>query len=264
LGCASHSFNEINSQIEKVNEQNVVLNRYSINPNSLVKTDEGYAFVSSTSKGLGLFFLNDRYQPIKEKTICENFSPKKLAFSDKRFYLLGYDEKKQKTALLTLNSKGRLISKTYYGKKFDIPIDLFVKNGKPIILTDAFRKNTDLEIFYGDEKFLLKEKHNLLGKFVRPFNGGILILASIQRPEEDLYIAFLKNGKIKWKKTINFGMQDEPIKVEIKNGFAVISVISTDFMGASKYFTLKINENGKILKIKKELQNEKLPLRFRT
>jgi len=89
-------------------------------------------------------------------------------------------------------------------------------------------------------------------------------VGSIQHPQEDLLVVFVKNNKILWANIYDFGMEDTPKKVYVKDKNIVIKLVSQDYMGAEKYITIEINKNGNIIKKEKNLEFKRLPTRFRT
>jgi hypothetical protein len=271
LGCATphlkntqnKNVTNVNREIKQVDIENMIISQYQITKNALTKAKNRYVFFMPANEGLGLYVLNSKYQLVYKKVIPQYIEGKKLIYKNGKFYLLGYDQNKEKTVLITLDDKLNVTSEKYIGKKYDIPRDFYV-NKKPVILMDAFRKSTDIEIVDGNKTKVFKEKSNELGKFIRPFNGGILVVGTIQHPEEDLLLMFIKNGKLVWSKVYDFGMQDEPVDIKIKGDKAVITVASTDYMGAEDDYTITIDKKGKIIKHQKGIQIKQLPLRFRT
>ena len=261
-GCVKNS-PSVEKDLKTTEIEKKIIEHYQISKKALAKAGENYAFFLPDANGIAIFILDKNYNLLKKKVIPQLIEGKKLLYKNNKIYLLGYDQKENRPLILTLDTNLNIISKKYIGNKFDIPQDFFIKE-KPVVLLTTYKNKADIEIVEGDKNYLFQAPDNELGKVIKPFNGGIIIIGSIQHPQEDLFITFIKNGKIVWSKTYDFGLEDSPVKVEIKNQNIEIEVLSQDYMGAEKTYYITVDKNGTIIKHKKGLEFKELPLRFRT
>ena len=260
-GCAKNV--NIDKELKETQIENKIIKKYQISKQSLVKCGDNYYFYEPVNNGIQIFKLDKNYQIKKIKQIKKLIDVTNIKSNNNYLYLLGYDQEKNSPALLIVDKDLNLIKTKYFGKKYDIPKDMIIEK-EPVIVLTNYNDGANLEICNGNKCKIFKEKHNTLPKFIKKFNGGYLIVGSIQHPEEDLLILFIKNNKIVWSKVYDFGLDDTPNEVIIKENKAEIKLISQDYMGAEKYITIQIDEQGNILNKKKELEFKQLPTGFRT
>jgi hypothetical protein len=237
------------------------MKKYNITKNALTQIDSGYIFFMPDNSGLAVYLLDKNYD-LTKKIILKNIKGTKIIKNKNKFYLLGYDEIKNRPVIIELSENLTILSKKYIGNKYDVPRDLTVKKGLVALLT-TYKNKAQIELV-GKENLITNSNNNLLGKFIIPFNNGYLVIGSIQHPYEDLLILFIKNNKIIWKKIIDFGMEDSPLKVVVNDDKVKIEVISQDYMGAEKYINILINKNGEIIKKEKNIELKTLPQELRT
>jgi len=263
LGCANKTDTQINKKIKEKQLESKILSEYQISKGALTKIGDYYYFYMPNSNGIAIYKLNKNYQLIQKKIVKKLIEGHKLTSNGKNIYLLGYDQTKNMPILITFDKNLNIKSAKYFGHKFDIPQDMTGEKN-PTILLITYKNGSDIEIYKNGKLSVFKEKNKQLPKFIKPFNGGYIIVGSEQHPGEDLFIIFVKNNKIKWAKLYDFGMEDSPIDVKVLKDKIKIKVISQDYMGAEKYIDIELDKNGKIIKHKKELEFKQLPVKFRT
>ena len=262
-GCAN------NQPVKTISMKSVnLLDKYGVSESALIPTKNGYIFVIPAANGSDIYILDKNYNLISKKTTPILLDPVKYEVIDNKLYILGYDQKKNKVALLIYDTKGNLEKIKYFGKKFDLARDFTIIDGKVYIAVTVYTKNngSDIVIYNENGKNITLSTPDMDDvKFIKPYKKGLLIIGVTQGKSEDVLIAYKTlNNKTVWAKKIDLGMDEKPLKVEIKNGEIKLDLVSTDNMGAEKDVTVKIDENGNLKKIKKGLEIEPLPLKYRT
>lgn len=258
IGCSTQI--NVEKNIKEINTENKILSQYHISKKALIKLKNNYYFYEIVPNGFVIYKLDSNYNIIQSKKINRLIDITKLKSSNDNLIILGYDQEKNQPVILKFDEKLNLKQSIYVGHKFDIPKDISKDNA---ILLIHYQNGAKLEICKNKCK-IYPSKFNIFPKFIKKFNGGYLIVGSIQHPQEDLIILFIKNGKIINSKVYDFSMDDSPIDVKIKKDRAIIKVISQDYMGAQKYITVEIDKNLNIINKEKKLEIKQLPLRFRT
>ena len=261
-GCANKNLS-IDKELKEMQIENKIIQKYQISKESLVKSGNNYYFYEPVNDGITIYELDKNYNIKKIKKIKKLIDVTKIKADDKSIYILGYDQEKNSPMIITLTQNLNIKNTKYFGYKYDIPKDMIIDK-TPVVILIHYQNGANLEICENNKCKFYKENYNTLPKFIKKFNGGYLIVGSIQHPKEDLLILFIKNNKIVWSKVYDFGLDDTPYKIKIKGDKAVIKLISQDYMGAEKYITIEIDKNGNILNKKKELEFKQLPTRFRT
>jgi hypothetical protein len=250
------------------NKDITLLSKYGITEENLIFYKDYYYFVNIEPKGISINKLNKDYNLVSKKVINLLIEPKKYLIKNDHFYILGYDNTKQKPVILDFSLNNLLLIKTIYlGKKYSMPADFFV-NKDIYTAIDVFNQKTNSDIYiYKNTSLFSKiasdKKEN--AKFIEPLDENILVLGNITFTNDDILIALIdKNGKIIEARRIDLGMDDSVNKIEIKNGNIIIYAISTDNMGAEINYTLILDKNLNVLKSKKNLEFKELPIKFRT
>jgi hypothetical protein len=250
------------------NKDITLLSKYGITEDNLIFYKDYYYFVNIEPKGISINKLNKDYNLVSKKVINLLIEPKKYLIKNDHFYILGYDNTKQKPVILDFSLNNLLLIKTIYlGKKYSMPADFFV-NKDIYTAIDVFNQKTNSDIYiYKNTSLFSKiasdKKEN--AKFIEPLDENILVLGNITFTNDDILIALIdKNGKIIEARRIDLGMDDSVNKIEIKNGNIIIYAISTDNMGAEINYTLILDKNLNVLKSKKNLEFKELPIKFRT
>ncbi|WP_457563718.1 hypothetical protein, partial [Caminibacter pacificus] len=253
LGCALTQNNaEIDKKIEQTKIENKLIKRYQISSEALIPTDDGYLFTLPQGDGIAIYKLNKNYDLVQKKVFPLLLDVKKVKYKNGKIYIIGYDQNKNKPAFLETDKDLKSYKLKHFANKYDIPNDFLIENGKLIVLLNTFKNhNPDIELYINGKTIIFPNPDSENGKFLIKKDGGYYIIGSIQHPGEDLLIMFVKNGKIIWSKTYDFGMEDSPSSVTVKDGKIIIDVISQDYMGAQNEFLITIDNNGKIIKIKK-------------
>ena len=249
----------VNSQqnIKPISMKSVsLLDKYGVSEKALMPVNDGYIFVIPAASGADIYKLDKNYNLIWKKSTPILIDPVKSEIKNNTLYILGYDQNKNKVALLEYDLKGNVKKINYYGKKFDLARDFLILNKKTYVAVTQYTpdNNSDIVIYSSDnKKITLSTPYMDDVKFIKPFKKGILIIGSIQNKSENVIIAYktLENQTV-WSKEIDMGMDEKPLKITIKNDKIMLDVLSTDNMGAEKEVTFIIDEKGNIKSIKKD------------
>ncbi len=263
FGCAGN-YASIDKKIEETNKERKLIQKYEISKSALTKVNGGYIFTLPDGNGFNIYKIDENYDLVTKKTIPILLDIKKTKYKNGKIYIIGYDQKKDKPAFYVIDENLKNGKLTHFANKYDLPQD-FIVDEKPVVLLSTYKnQNPDIEIYENGKTVIFKNPDKEHGKFIVKKDGGYYIIGSIQHPQEDLLILFVKNGKILWSKVYDFGLEDSPKKVEIKDGNLVIEVLSQDYMGAEHEFFITVDKNGDIIKIKKGIEFKTLPTRYRT
>ncbi len=263
LGCANNP--NIDNKIKETAVEKQIVEKYHITKNSLTKIDNDYYFYEPDPNGIAIIKLDSNYNLKERKVIKKLIEGHKLLTDGKNIYLIGYDQIKNRPVIVTLDKNLNIKKEQYIANKFDIPKDAIIENGSLTVLLLTYKDGADIEIYSKGKTKVFKEKNNQLPNFIKKFKDGYVIIGSYQHPKsEDLLVIYIKNNKIIWAKSYDFGLDDTPKKVQITNDSIKIDVISQDYMGAEKYITIELDSQGNVKKIKKGLEFKVLPTRFRT
>jgi len=261
LGCA-------NKQISTPPAPKISLLKYGINEQSLTKYNNIYVTVINTEYGINIMKFDKNYKLISKKILSLPIDITNYKIKDDNIYILGYDNVKEKSAVLVYSLKNNKVTKEIVlGKKYSQPASFFIKNNNIFTAINVYNKKTASDVYIYKNSLLYtkiasSKKEN--AKFLIPFNNGMLVVGSISYTNDDVLIAFIKNKKIMWARRIDLGMDDSPQNITIKKGKIILNAISSDYMGAKTYYTFTIDKNGNIIKSKKNLEFKELPIRFRT
>jgi len=262
-GCATDSKPQKSLSFKSIN----LLDKYGINESALMKTADGYVFVLPDPKGAAVYKLDKNYNLVWKKITPVLLDPVKSEVIGDSLYILGYDQKKNRIALLKYNINGKLIKLSYYGKKYDLARD-FVISGKNVYVAVTQytpNNNSDIIIYGTDQKITLSTPFMDDAKYVKPYKKGLLIIGTTQSDSENVLIAYkTPDNQTVWAKTIDLGMDERPLKVEIKNNEIILDIVSTDNMGAEKEVTFIIDEKGNVKSVKKGIEFKQLPMKYRT
>ena len=263
LGCAN---TQISKNIQNINQSKKIIDKYQVNKDSLTKVGDLYAFFKPSAKGVQIILIDKNLNIVKVVNSPILMNGKKLKYIDNKLYLLGYDETKNKPVMIIFNKTLTVKKIKYFPYKYAIAEDFTIINKKPVVLINTFSPKTQADILIYDNKKEIKiaspKAQN--GKFIKKYQNGFVMAGSVQNNDEDLLVANIQNDKVKWIQVINLGMGETPQKLIIKNGEIIVNVISQDYMGASTYYKLTFDKNGKLIKKEKNLEFKALPTRFRT
>jgi len=262
LGCVNNI--NIDKKLKETSIEDKIIKEYQISKSALTKVDNDYYFYMPHSNGLIIYKLDSNYRLVKKKIIPKLIEGHKLISNKNYIFLIGYDQTKNRPIILKLDKNLEIKSQKYIADKFDIPQDAIINNNSTTVLLLTYKNGADIKLYENGKEKIFEAKQNQFPKFLIKYNGGYLIVGSIQHPQEDLLVVFVKNNKILWANIYDFGMEDTPKKVYVKDKNIVIKLVSQDYMGAEKYITIEINKNGNIIKKEKNLEFKRLPTRFRT
>jgi TolB-like protein len=264
LGCAGNNIN-VDKQIQETKFEKQLVEKYHITKNAMTKIGDNYYFYQPDANGIAVFELDNKYNLKKKKVIKKLIEGHKLLSDGKNIYLIGYDQIKNRPIIVIFDNNLNVKNEKYFSDKFDIPKDAIIENGSLTVLLLTYKDGADIKIYSNNKTKTFSQKDNQLPNFIKKYKDGYIIVGSYQYPRsEDLLVVFVKNGKIIWSKTYDFGLDDTPKKVIIKNNNIIIDLVSQDYMGAEKYITITLDKNGDIKKAKKNLEYKVLPTRFRT
>lgn len=265
IGCIQ---NQPSVQKANPNADINLLNNYGITEDNLIFYKEYYYFSKTEPNGISINKLDKNYHLVSKKIINLLIEPKKYLIKNNHFYILGYDNTKQKPVILDFSLKNfSLIKTVYLGKKYSMPADFFA-NMDVYTAINVFNKKTQSDIYIYKKTSVFSKiasDKKEIAKFIEPLNENILVLGNITFTNDDILIVLIdKNGKIIKARRIDLGMDDYVNKIEIKNDKIIIYAISTDNMGAEIDYTLILDKNLNVLKSKKNLEFKELPIKFRT
>jgi hypothetical protein len=264
-GCAQNS-----TPVKKINPSADIklLKNYGINEDNLISYKNFYYFSDIESNGISINKLDKNYNLVSKKVINLLIEPKKYLIKNGHFYILGYDNIKQKPIIIDFSLKTFSLIKTIYlGKEYSMPADFFIDKDIYTAI-NTFNKKTQSDIYIYKNttlfsKIASEKKEN--AKFILPFEQKLLVIGTITYTNDDILIVLInENGKIIEARRIDLGMDDYINKIEIKNKNIVIYATSTDNIGAEIDYTLILDKNLNILKSKKNLEFKELPVKFRT
>jgi hypothetical protein len=263
-GCTNTNQNVKPISMKSVN----LLDKYGISENALLKINNGYIFVIPNPNGSAIYILDKNYNLTAKKTVPVLLDLVKYEIKNNNLYILGYDQKKNRVALLIYDTKGNLKKIDYFGKKYDLARDFTIINGKIYVAVTNFSPNSksDIVIYTQDNRKITFSTPDMDDvTFIRPYGKGLLIIGVSQGKSEDVIAVYKTlDNKTVWAKKIDLGMDEKPLKVSIKNNLIDLKIISTDNMGAEKYVTFTIDENGNVKSVKKGIEFKQLPMKYRT
>jgi len=245
-----------------------LLDKYGVSEKALMPVNDGYIFVIPAAGGANIYKLDKNYNLIFKKSTPILIDPVKYKIKNNTLYILGYDQKKNKVALLQYDLNGNVKKINYYGKKFDLARDFLILNKNIYVAVTQYtpNNNSDIVIYSNDnKKITLSTPYMDDVTFIKPFKDGILIIGTLQGKSENVIIAYKTfNNKTIWAKEIDMGMDEKPLKVTIKKNEILLDILSTDNMGAEKEVTFIIDEKGNIKNVEKGIEFEQLPIKYRT
>jgi len=259
LGCA----NKVKT--DTIDNKSVeLLTKYGIDENFLIKKDSFYFYILQTPNGFKIVKFDKNYNLIWQKPFKHPINIVKTKIKD-NIYVLGYDEVKNRVVFLTFDFNGNLKNKKHYGKKYNVARDFIIINNTPFIAITHYNNNKSDIIVYGKKTIKVTSNQKKDVSFIKKFNSNLLIVGTVFNKNEDVLIVYKSlDDKLIWKKVIDFRMDERVLNVNIKDDIIAIGVISTDSMGEEKKYLIKIDKNGKIIEIKKDMELKKLPHHFRT
>lgn len=264
LGCVSQQNVEVKNQIKKVNKDDVLLNKYHITSANLINFNKNYLFFQPSVDGTDIYILNSNYKLIKKFSTPIFLNAKKLKVFNNKIYLFGVDENKYYPVLLVFNKDGKLIDKYEIPKKYALAKDFFIDNNNNVyLMIDVYQNGKSyIEIYKNDNLYKkIKLKKTIDGSFIFKCNNNLYVVGVIKDSTQDAFIINLTRG---WIRIFDLGMDESIIKVKIKQNKLILTILSTDEMGADEYYEIIIDQNGKILKNKCKIKFPPLPVKFRT
>ena len=262
-GCTSS-----NEPVKTLSYKSIdLLDKYGVSESALMKTDDGCIFVIPDPNGAAIYKLDKKYNLVWKKITPVLLDPIKSEIKNNKLYILGYDQKKNRVVLLTYDLSGKLLSKKYFGKEYNLARDFAIINNTTYVAVTQYTpdNNSDIVIYGGKTEITVSTPYMDDVKYIKPYQKGLLVIGTTQSDSENVIIAYKSlDNKTVWAKTIDLGMDEKPLEVSIDNNEIKLKVLSTDNMGAEKEVTFVIDQNGNVKSVKKGVEFKQLPMKYRT
>ena len=266
VGCTNNADIKIDKNIKNTDVGMKILKKYNISPKKLHSFKNGFIFVEKLTTGsIYLSKLDKNYQKIQSKKIDMVIDPREVKIYKDKIYLLAYDQIPQKIVVLEFDENLNLKNKTYFGKKFDSPIDFIVDSNGFKIIANHYSKNngTDIIVWTNNNSFTFSTQYPEEANFIRPFKDGYLIIGNITDNTQNVLIFYVdKNFKTKWVRDFDFGLEEEVISIKTKENSILLGINSENYTGMTQFYNIELDENGKILNKTKEFEIKNYPLKF--
>jgi len=262
IGCVSTSNVNVDNKIKQVNLDNMLMKKYQITSDNLIKFNNGYIFYYPSSKGTDIVFLDRNYNKIKTISTPILLNTKKLAVNKNKIYLLGVNENSYNPALIIINSNGKVLKIDEINKKYAIPKDMLIDKNNIYFIIDVYKNGKSFVEIYKNGKVYKKIelKNSINGDYLIK-NNDLILIGTIKNTTQDAFVMNLKKG---WIRFFDLGMDEEIQNPKIKNNKLVFILHSTDEMGADEYYEIILDNNGKILENKAKVKFAPIPMKFRT
>ena len=264
IGCVNNP--NVDKKIENTKKDMKLLNDYHTTKRNLHKLKDNYIFLNLANDGSLTFYkINKNYDLISSKKINLVITPHKVKINNNKVYVLAYSQTENKPIFIILDENGNIIKKFYIGKKFNTPADFIVKNDKIIIGLDSYSKNTltDIIIYENNKPHTIASKYAEELTTIIPYNNGYLIIGNVTQDTQNVFISYVdKNFKAQWTRDIDFGLEESIKDVIIKNNKIILKIGSENYTGMEEYYTIEIDENGKILNKSKDFEIKNYPIKF--
>ena len=261
-GCAGNNA-VIDKKIKEVNTDKILMKKYHITTNNLIKFGEYYIFYTPGPNGTDIVFLDKNFNEVKKFSTPYFLDTKKISVANNKIYVLGVNEETYFPELLILNKDGKLIKKDVFSKKYALPTDIYITKKDNYVLIDVFNNGKSFAQIYKNGKLIKKIKLNnsLNGNFVFKDGNDIFVIGTVKGNNEDAFISNITKG---WIRFFDLGMDENIDSFKIESNKIILNLHSTDEMGADSYYKIVIDKNGKILKNKCKMKFAPLPMKFRT
>ena len=262
VGCMSNNI-QIDKKINEVNIDKKLMKKYHITTDNLIKYGDYYVFITPSPNGSDVIFLDKNYNEVKRFSTNYFFDAKKIAVFKNKIYILGMNEESYYPELLILDENGKLIKKYVFPRKYGVVKDMFLNRGDNYVLIDVFKNSKSYIEIYKNGKLLKKIslQKPINGTFVFKVGNDLIVVGSIKNTTQDAFIANLNKG---WIRFFDLGLDEFFDNYKIDGDKIILTLHSTDQMGADSYYEIIIDQNGKIIKNKCKIKFEPLPMRFRT
>ena len=263
IGCVSTTNVNVENKIKQVNLDNMLMKKYQITSDNLIKFNNGYIFYSPSSKGTDIVFLDRNYNKIKTVSTPILLNTKKLAVNKNRIYLLGVNENSYNPALIIIDSNGKVLKIDEINKKYAIPKDMLIDKNNIYFIIDVYKNGKSFVEIYKNGKFYKKIefKNSINGDFLLKNDNDLILIGTIKNTTQDAFVMDLKKG---WIRFFDLGMDEEIQNPKIQNDKIIFTLHSTDNMGADEYYEIIVDENGKIIQNKTKVKFAPIPMKFRT
>ncbi len=263
LGCVSEQNINLNKEIKAVNKDKILMKKYHITSDNLIPFGKNYLFFKPSVNGSDIYILNSKFNLIKKFSTPIFLNAQKLKVYKNKIYLFGVDENSYYPVLLVFNQKGKMLHKYEIPKKYALAKDFFVDNNNVYFMIDVYKKGkSHIEIYKNNRIYKkINLNHSINGNFIFKFNNDIFVTGNIKNKTQDAFIVNLNKG---WIRIFDLGMDESIIKVVLRKNKLILTLLSTDEMGANEYYEIILNINGKILKNKCKIKFPVVPSRLRT
>ena len=264
IGCTNNA--NIDKKIDNTTKDMKLLNDYHTTKGNLHKLGKNYIFLNLATDGsLAFYKIDENYEPVSSKELKLVITPHKVKVIDNKVYVLAYSQTENKPIFVILDKDGNIIKKFLVGKKFNTPKDFIVKDNNIIIALNSYSKDngTDIMIYKNNTPHTISTKYSEEVTAIVPFKDGYLLFGNVDQDTQNVFVAFLdKDFKIKWSRDIDFGLEEAIKDISIKDNIITLKIVSQNYTGMEEYYTIQINENGKILNQNKDFEIKNYPLKF--
>jgi len=264
FGCVNNA--NIDKHMDNTKKDMKLLKNYHTTKENLHKLGNNYIFLNLNSNGEITFYKIDKnYNLISSKKIGLVITPKEIKVKNNLIYVLAYSQTANKPIFVVLDKEGNIKSQKLLGKKFNTPKNFLLENNDIIIALNTYSKDngTDIVIYKNDTPHKISTKYSEEASVILPFKNGYILAGNVDQTTQNVFVAYLdKNFKTIWTRDIDFGVEESIKNIEIKNNEIILTIISQNYTGMEEYYTVKIDENGKILTHSKEFEIKNYPLKF--
>ncbi len=263
IGCVSEQNINLNKEVKTVSNDKILMKKYHITSDNLIPFGENYIFFRPSVNGSDIYIIDSKYKLIKKFSTPVLLNGVKLKVSNNKIYIFGVDENSNYPVVLVFDKQGKLLKKITADKKYALAKDFFVDNGNIYFMIDVYKNGKSHIEIYKNTKLLKKIELNnsVNGKELFEYKKNLFVTGNIKNKTQDAFIVDLNKG---WIRVFDLGMDESIIKVKKEKNVFVLTLLSTDEMGADEYYEIILDLNGKILKNKCKIKFPPLPSRLRT
>jgi len=244
-----------------------ILKKYSIDQSQLVNFEGYYLFdILETDGKFNLYLLDKNYNIAKKQNIKGVIEPKKLKTFKDKIYILGYDQEKNQTILLTFDKNLKELKREYFGNKFETPRDMIIKENSIIVALNSYKNGiSSIKIVKNNNSYLFSLKTNNTNiNFIKAFKDGFILAGEVQNETGNaLLICVDKNFKTLWIRDLDLGLEENVKKLKVTKNSIIATIISQNYTGMEEEWDIEIDENGKILTKNKNFTINDIPLQFK-
>ncbi len=263
LGCVSEQNINLNKEIKAVNKDKLLMKKYHITSDNLISFGKDYLFFKPSVNGSDIYILNSKFNLIKKFSTPIFLNAQKLKVYKNKIYLFGVDENSYYPVLMVFDKNGKLLYKYEIPKKYALAKDFFADGKNVYFMIDVYNNSKcHIEIYKNNKIYKkLDLDKSLNGNFIFKFNNDIFVTGNMKNKTQDAFIVNLNKG---WIRIFDLGMDESITKIVRAKNKLILTLLSTDEMGADEYYEIILDKNGKILKNRCKIKFPTLPSRLRT